>query len=145
MSLHKALFLTATDTTIGFLSQDSGRLDRVKKRPSHMPYIRVYPTLSAIKGRRRLPRQWRKRLRRSSHTSYILPCGESFRLVRDPRHLLLLRRLGWAYSTSANLSGAYYDESYARSVADIIVEPLGSPSAPSLIFKLGKRKLRRLR
>ncbi len=145
MSLHKALFLTATDTTIGFLSQDSVRLDWVKKRPSHMPYIRVYPSLAAFKTRRRFPRRWHNKLRRSRLTSYIHPCGESFRLVRNPRHLLLLQRLGWAYSTSANLSSVPYDESYARSVADIVIEPLGSPGDPSRIFKLGKRKLRKRR
>jgi tRNA A37 threonylcarbamoyladenosine synthetase subunit TsaC/SUA5/YrdC len=139
------LFLSATDTTIGFLSRDTVRLDRAKRRPPSKHYIRVYPSLSRLGETLRVPILHRRRVRRSSKTTFIHPHGVSFRIVRDPRHLLLLDRLGWAYSSSANLSGAPFDEAYARSVADVVVEPLGKPGTPSRIYRMGKSGLRKIR
>jgi len=143
--ISSLLFLTDTDTTLGFVSQSSARLDQAKKRPAGKPYITVYPTLASLRRRYRIPRSFRKRVRRSRRQSFITPQGYSFRIVQDPRHRLLLERLEWAYSTSANLSGYSYDESYARSVADVVVEPLGQPTDPSHILFLGRYKLRRIR
>jgi len=139
------LFLSATDTTIGFLCRDAGRLDQVKERPARKPYIRVFPSLASMQNQFRIPRRHRKRVRRVRRHTFVHPHGASFRIVDDSRHLLLLRRLGWAYSSSANLSGRTFDETYARSVADVIVEPLGMPGEPSRILKMNRRKLRRLR
>ena len=145
MSLDDLLFLTATDTTVGFVSRSSRRLDRAKRRPPSKHYIRVYPSLTAVVRNHRVPAAHRRRVRLSNRKSFILPDGFSFRIIRDSRHLLLIRRLGWAYSSSANLSGAPYDESYARTAADIVVEPLGTPASPSRILRLGKRRLRKIR
>jgi len=139
------LFLSATDTTIGFLSQDPRLLDRAKQRPPTKHYITVYPSLTIMKRDFRLPSGMRRRVRQSRRTTFIHPGGESFRIIRDPRHCLLLERLGWAYSSSANLSGRSFDEAYARSVADIIVEPLGAPGLPSAILKIGRKRIRRIR
>ncbi len=36
----------------------------------------------------------------------------SYRVIQDKHHLLLLDRLKWAYTTSANLSGETYDEDF---------------------------------
>jgi tRNA A37 threonylcarbamoyladenosine synthetase subunit TsaC/SUA5/YrdC len=139
------LYLTSSDTTIGFLSQDANRLDRVKRRPPGQPYLIALPSLRSLQTRVRVPTSHRRRIRRSSRTTFIYPNGQSYRVVRDRRHLLLLRRLGWAFSTSANLSGHPYDEAWAREQADVIVEPLGRPAAPSRILKLGKGRVRKIR
>ena len=74
-----------------------------------------------------------------------MPSGDSYRVVQDTHHNLLLNRLGWAYSTSANLSGKDYDEEFAYNNADVIVAPLRSNGQASSLFKLGKRKIQRLR
>ena len=145
MKLSELLILTDTDTTIGFLAQDAERLHYTKDRSDKRPYLTALPSLRELKRRVRIPRKLRPRVRHSRKTTFIFPNGRSFRIVRDPRHLLLLRRLGWAYSTSANPSGAPYDEAWARSVADLVVEPLGRPGAPSRILKLGKRRIRKIR
>ena len=139
------LFLTSTDTTVGFLSQDPAILDRAKGRPAGMPYLRVLPSLSALRERTRVPRSHRRRLRRAVHTTFIFPGGDAYRIVRDLRHLLLLERLGWAYSSSANPSGGAYDEAFARSCADIVVEPLRLARPPSSIYRLGRHKIRKIR
>ena len=145
MTPDRLLFLTDTDTTVGFLSRDPEPLDRAKRRHGKKHYITALPSLRSLRDRARVPRPYRLRLRRSRKESYILPSGRSYRIVRDSRHLLLLKRLGWAYTSSANLSGAAYDEEYARRMADVVVEPLGAPRAPSRIYRLGRRKLRRIR
>ena len=145
MSLDRLLFLTDTDTTVGFLSKDPQRLDRAKKRPASKHYITALPSLRQLTANARIPKKFRHRIRRSRQESYILPSGHSYRIVYDRRHLLLLERLEWTYTSSANLSEAPYDEAYAREAADVTVEPLGPPRAPSRIYRLGRRKIKRLR
>ena len=145
MPLDDLVFLSATDTTIGFVSQNRKILNRIKARPSSKPYIVALPSFSILKERIRVPRVHRKRVRSAVRQSFIFPNGTSFRIIRDARHLLLLKRLGWAYSTSANPAGKPYDPDFADAAADIVVEPLNSPRSPSKIFRLGKRKIRRIR
>lgn len=74
-----------------------------------------------------------------------MPDGDSYRLVRDRHHLLLLNRLEWAYTTSANLSGSDYDEAFAKKSADVIIAPLEETKEASKIYKLGKTTLKRIR
>ncbi|ADV46476.1 hypothetical protein [Nitratifractor salsuginis] len=144
--LGKLVFLSDTDTTVGFLSQDTSRLDRIKGRPGHKRYIHALDSLHTLRRLGRVPAKHRRLVRRRKRTTFILPNGNSFRLIRDPRHLLLLARLGgWAYTTSANRAGAPYDENFARQNADVVVEPLGTPAPPSPILRLGKERIRRIR
>jgi len=74
-----------------------------------------------------------------------MPNTHSYRVIQDKHHLLLLNRLQWAYTTSANLSNETYDETFAREVADIIIEPLYDTVQSSNIYKLGKATLKRIR
>ena len=74
-----------------------------------------------------------------------MPNGNSYRVIKDKHHLLLLNRLKWAYTTSANLSNEEYDESFAREMADIVIEPIKKTSQASQIFKLGNLSLKRIR
>ena len=142
---HEAVFLAATDTTIGFLSQSTTKLDSIKKRPSHKKYIRAVDSLATLRTLTRVPKAHKRRVRRAKRTTFILPTGESFRVVDDATHLLLLRRLRWAYTTSANESGKDYDEAFAKDAADIIVAPLQAKHAPSTIYRLGKERIRKVR
>ena len=74
-----------------------------------------------------------------------MPNGYSYRLIRDKHHLLLLNRLKWAYTTSANLSGSDYDEAFAKQYVDVIITPLIATKQASKIYKLGKTTLKRIR
>lgn len=74
-----------------------------------------------------------------------MPNGHSYRIIRDKHHLLLLDRLKWAYTTSANLSGQPYDENFVKEVSDVIVVPLNKTSKSSTIYKLGKKTMNRIR
>ncbi len=143
--LKDKVFLTKTDTAIGFVSQNADRLSDIKKRPPHKHYIKAVNSLETLKNFTRIPSTHKKRVRRAKKTTFILPDGHSYRVVKDKHHLLLLDRLKWAYTTSANLSGKHYDESFAREMADIIIEPLHKNAQPSSIYKLGKYSIKKIR
>jgi tRNA A37 threonylcarbamoyladenosine synthetase subunit TsaC/SUA5/YrdC len=143
--LSETVFLTQTDTTIGFVSQNASQLSAIKQRPPSKHYIKAIDSLAKLKTFTRVPQQSKNRVRRAKKTTFILPNGESYRVIRDRHHLQLLQRLKWTYTTSANLSGSEYEEKFAKQKADIIVTPLGSASGASHIYKLGKTQIKKVR
>ncbi len=141
--MDNCLFLTNTDTTIGFLSKNRERLDRAKNRLPNKTYIQAIPSLKSIK--KRVPKKFRRNVRVAKKSTFVLSKSYSFRVIKDKRHKLLINRLSWAYTTSANQSGKGFDYNFAYSKADIIIYPLSKPKTPSTIYKLGKIKQKRLR
>jgi len=143
--LKNKVFLTRTDTTIGFVSQNKERLSIIKKRPLHKHYIKAVNNLHTLKIFTRIPNRHKNRIRRSKKTTFIVPNGHSYRVVQDTHHLLLLNRLKWAYTTSANLSNHTYNANFAKEMADIIIEPLSLIQKPSAIYTLGHTTIKRIR
>jgi tRNA A37 threonylcarbamoyladenosine synthetase subunit TsaC/SUA5/YrdC len=139
------VFLTQTDTTIGFVSQNADKLTEIKQRPPHKHYIKAVNSLQTLKTFTRVPSKHKNRVRRAKKTTFILPNMHSYRVVQDRHHLLLLNRLKWAYTTSANSSNKAYDENFAKEMADIIIAPLHTAEKASHIYKLGKNRLKRIR
>ena len=74
-----------------------------------------------------------------------MPNGYSYRVVNDRHHLLLLNRLMWAYTTSANLSNQPYNEDFAKEAADVIITPFKETKQASNIYKLGNYTIKRIR
>ena len=144
-AFKELVFLTQTDTTIGFVSQSAERLTQIKSRPSHKHYIKAVDSLKTLQTFTRIPHRHRCLIRRAKKTTFILPDGNSYRVVHDPHHLLLLQRLKWAYTTSANRSGEPYCEAFAKTQADVVVTPLKANQTPSTIYKLGKETVQRIR
>ncbi len=139
------VFLTQTDTTIGFVSQNADKLTKIKQRPPHKHYITAVNSLHTLQRFARVPQDQKNRVRRAKKTTFIMPNGHSYRVIHDRHHLLLLDRLKWAYTTSANLSNEEYNESFAREMADVIIEPIKETNQSSKIFKLGKHTIKRIR
>ncbi len=140
------LYLTKTDTTIGFVSQDKTKIDIAKDRLPNKHYIKVVNSLKTLKSFTRVPQKFKNRVRRAKETTFIMPNGNSFRVVKDSKHNLLLDRLKWAYSSSANKSGEEYNNEYAKNQAEVIVsEPNSKNSKPSKIYKLGLRTIKSIR
>ncbi len=139
------VFLTSTDTTVGFISQNASRLTAIKQRPPHKHYIKAVDSLCTLKSQTRIPLQHRNRVRRSRRTTFIMPNGHSYRVIHTSSHLLLLSRMQWTYTTSANLSGKAYNEDFAKEAADVTVYPLKREATPSAILKLGTYTLKRIR
>lgn len=143
--LAQKVFLTKTDTTIGFVSQNAKRLTQIKQRPLSKHYIKAINTLTTLKSFTRVPSHHKNSVRRAKKTTFIMPSGDSYRVVFDAHHLLLLNRLKWAYTTSANLSGKAYDEAFGIKMADVVIAPLPYTTKPSTIYKLGKTRIKRIR
>jgi tRNA A37 threonylcarbamoyladenosine synthetase subunit TsaC/SUA5/YrdC len=143
--LKDKVFLTQTDTTIGFVSQNADKLTKIKQRPPHKQYIHAVNSLHTLKTFSRVPQKHKNRVRRAKKTTFIMPNGHSYRVIQDTHHLLLLDRLKWAYTTSANLSNEAYDESFARKMADVIIEPVKETKQASRIYRLGNYALKRIR
>lgn len=145
LTLKNKVFLTQTDTTIGFVSQDADKLTEIKQRPPHKHYIKAVNSLHTLKTFTRVPQKHKNRVRRSNKTTFIMMNGQSYRVIQDKHHLLLLNRLQWAYTTSANLSDQAYDEDFTKKMADVIIEPLNQTKVSSTIYKLGKQTIKRIR
>ena len=143
--MKNLVFLTQTDTTIGFVSQNADKLTQIKQRPPHKHYIKAVNSLQTLQTFTRVPNKHKNRVRRAKKTTFVMPNGHSYRVVKDKHHLLLLNRLTWAYTTSANLSNQVYDETFAKEVADVIIKPLNTSEEASAIVKLGKYSLKRIR
>lgn len=141
------IFLTQTDTTLGFVSQDAKRLNSIKQRPSYKHFIKALPVLEQLKVYTRTPQIHKNRLRRAKKSTFVFPDGNSYRIVSDTSHHELLAKLGWAYTTSANLSGKEFDADFAKEAADVIVGfPVKkSDQKASRIFKLSRTAIRRIR
>ena len=143
----RSVILAQTDTTVGFLSQDSRKLARIKERPSDKPFIQSFDSLrrySAMGGR--VPGEFKKRLRRAKATSFVIN-NRAIRIVADGEHHRLLKKYGWLYSTSANAKGGSFERVFAEAHADIIVEDNRGlfEGEASSIYKLNHKKIRRLR
>ncbi len=145
MMFKNLVFLTQTDTTIGFVSQNADKLTEIKQRPPHKYYIKAVNSLQTLQTFTRVPNKHKNRVRRAKKTTFVMPNMHSYRVVQDKHHLLLLDRLKWAYTTSANLSNNAYNDTFAKEMADIIIAPLNTRKKASHIYKLGKHSLKRIR
>ena len=143
----KKVFLAQTDTTVGFLSQSADTLIRIKTRPPHKQFLKVYADWKVFKADGgRIPKAHRAYLRRAEKTTFVIK-DDAYRVVNSGEHHELLKSYGWLYSTSANQSGKPYERSFCEASADIIVEDFRgfSESLPSSIELLGKIKRKKLR
>jgi tRNA A37 threonylcarbamoyladenosine synthetase subunit TsaC/SUA5/YrdC len=141
------IYLAQTDTTVGFLSQNKEKLNYIKNRPLNQPILREVDSLETLKNFVRVPEIHRNRVRRSKKTTFIFPNGESFRVVKDNKHLEFLKKFKWMYSTSANLHGKSFNEKWAREAADVIVEDRRGffEGKASNIYKISKNRIKKIR
>ena len=116
------IYLTQTDTTVGFLSQDFKKLNKIKNRPINQKVLMEVDSLKTLKKFVRVPNRYKKQIRRAKKTTFIYPNGNSFRVVKDEKHLEFLKKFKWMYSTSANVTGEKFDKEWAMKQADIVIE-----------------------
>ena len=141
------IYLAQTDTTVGFLSQDKTKLNKIKNRPINQPILREVDSLETLKKFVRVPNSHKRRVRRAEKTTFIFPNGESFRVVKDEKHIEFLKKFKWMYSTSANEHGKIFNKEWAKEKADVIVEDKRGlfEGKASTIYKLGKYKIKKIR
>jgi len=141
------VYLVQTDTTAGFLSQNSLALATSKNRNEKQPFIRCVDSFKTLKEFTRVPKKYKNEVRRSKCTTFICLNGEALRVIKDEIHLNFLKKLRWTYSSSANLTTKKFEENYAKQKADIIVEDSRGifESRSSMIIKMGRKKRRKFR
>jgi len=141
-----SIILAQTDTTVGFLSQDSAALARLKGREKGKPFLKVFSSLNLLQSTLRVPLKHRSWVRHAKRTTFVIK-NQAIRYVNDSTHSRLIQKYGWLYSTSANESGREYDETFCISHSDRIIEDARgfSSSTPSKIFKLTTTQSKKLR
>jgi tRNA A37 threonylcarbamoyladenosine synthetase subunit TsaC/SUA5/YrdC len=141
------IYLVQTDTTVGFLSQNREKLNKIKNRKIDKPVLREVDSFKTLKSFVRAPDKYKKMIRRAKKTTFIYPNGESFRVVKDNTHLEFLKKFKWMYSTSANKTGERFDERWAKEKADIIVEDKRGffEGEASKIYKINNKRIKKIR
>ena len=143
-SIKNFIVLAQTDTTVGFMSQDSTLLSDIKSRPSTKPFIKIYNSLQTLKNR--IPSSQKTFIRRSKKTTFIIN-NKAFRIDDTTKNSQILRNLSWHYSTSANESSQKFNREFCELKADIIIENKDGlrELSSSQLLKLNKQKIRKLR
>ena len=131
------IYLAQTDTTVGFLSKNLEEINALKGRGKNQP--------CELKSLARIPKSFKNLVRRSKKTTFIYPNNQAIRIVKECKHANFLSKNGYFYSSSANKHGKEFDEEWARSVADIILDEKFFENIPSKILKLSKNKMIKIR
>ncbi|HEX5710880.1 MAG TPA: Sua5/YciO/YrdC/YwlC family protein [Sulfuricurvum sp.] len=141
-----SIILAQTDTTVGFLSQDSNALAHIKGRESTKPFLKVFASLSLLQSTIRVPIKYRTFVRHARRTTFVIK-NQAIRYVNDPSHARLIQKYGWLYSTSANPSGREYDREFCISHSDMLIEDSRgfTPCEPSHIYRLTPTQFKKLR
>ncbi|MEA3228434.1 MAG: Sua5/YciO/YrdC/YwlC family protein [Campylobacterota bacterium] len=139
--------LLQTDTTVGFLSQNSQKLFEIKSRPQTKPFLKVYNSLKDFKNNfNRVPTSAKKLFRRSKKTTFVIK-NQAYRISKLSLDSQLIRDMRWQYSTSANESGKSFNRQFCEDKSDIIIENKDglSEQSSSTILKINNQKTGRLR
>ena len=141
------VFLTQTDTTVGFLSQSPLRLAKVKKRDPKQPFLLCVSSFKKQKKLVRTPKRFRSLVRRSCKTTFLYPNAKAVRVVKEKAHNQLLKKFHFLYSTSANENKQSFSLHYATKNADIMIKTKEGyhDNPPSPLVKLSKYHKRILR
>ena len=141
------IYLAQTDTTAGFLSRDYKKLNKIKKRALNQKILIETDSLKTLKNFVRVPEKFKKKVRRSKKTTFIYPNKNSYRVVKDNKHLEFLKKFKWLYSTSANISGEKFDKKWAFNQADIVIENKNGlfEGEASKIYKINNFKIKKIR
>jgi tRNA A37 threonylcarbamoyladenosine synthetase subunit TsaC/SUA5/YrdC len=142
------VYLTQTDTTVGFLSSDDKKLTKIKQRKTNQKILQVVDSFKILKQNTRVPKKFRNFIRRSKKTTFIYPNKLSFRVLpKCSDHSNFISKFGKLYSTSANITNKNYDKSFAFDKCDIAIYKNDEfdEKVSSKIYFVNKTKLKRLR
>lgn len=141
------IYLTQTDTTVGFLSTSPEKLAEAKKRDVNQPFLLCVDSFKKQKKLARTPKKFRSLVRRSKKTTFLYPNKKAIRVVKDETHNQLLKKFDFLYSTSANENKKTFSLSFALDKADIMIETSQDfhETTSSAIMILSKTKIHTLR
>ena len=135
------VYLVQTDTTVGFSSSNDEKLSLVKQRPKSKKILHTVDSFRTLQKHTRVPKKFRKEVRKSTLTTFIYPNLKSFRVIRKDKSFYdFIHKFGILYSTSANKTGENFEYNFAKSHSDVIVENKNNffESSSSKIIKITK-------
>ena len=142
------VYLVQTDTTVGFSSSSDERLSEVKQRPKSKKILHTVDSFKTLKEHTRIPKKFRKQVRKATRTTFIYPNLKSFRVVnKEDNFYDFIHKFNILYSTSANLTGKNFQKEFAHNVCDVVVIDKNnfSETTASKIIKLTKTSKKRIR
>lgn len=142
------VYLTQTDTTVGFLSNDDKKLSLIKQRDPKQKILQVVDCFGTLKQKVRVPNRFKQKVRKSKKTTFIYKNGLSFRVIdKNSKHHLFIKKLGSMYSTSANKTKQRFDFEFAFENSDIIIynDHNFEEKSASKIYKINSKKIKQIR
>lgn len=116
------VYLVQTDTTVGFSSSNDEKLSLVKQRPASQKILQTVDSFRTLNQNTRIPKKYRRMVRKSNKTTFIYPNGLSFRVVpKESNFYDFIHKFNILYSTSANKTGQKFEKNFAFSNSDILV------------------------
>jgi len=135
------VYLVQTDTTVGFSSSNDEKLSSIKQRPKSKKILHTVDSFKTLKKYTRIPKKFRKEVRKSKLTTFIYPNQKSFRVInKDNDFYSFIHKFGILYSTSANKTAKNFEYDFASKHSDVIVEDKNHffETSASHIFKINK-------
>lgn len=139
------IYLAQTDTTAGFLSKNLEEINTLKGRAKDKPCLITSARFSELKEITRIPSKFKNLVRRARKTTFIYPNNQAIRIVKECVHAKFLEKNGYFYSSSANKHGQNFDEFWAKKVAHVVVDEAFFEDTPSKIYKLSRKKIKKIR
>jgi len=116
------VYLVQTDTTVGFSCSDHEKLSDIKQRPRSKKILNTVDSFKTLKKHTRVPKKFRKEIRRASFTTYIYPNLKSFRVIKKENNFYdFIHKFGILYSTSANKTTEKFQFNFANEHSDVIL------------------------
>jgi tRNA A37 threonylcarbamoyladenosine synthetase subunit TsaC/SUA5/YrdC len=142
------LILAQSDTTVGYLSKSSQRINQAKNRSQDQKVLQTVASFKELQKLTRTPPKFRRMIRRAKKTTFVLDNGRSFRVVdKASLHHSLIRKMGSVYSSSANETKQAFHEATALAKSDIIVKDRRGffEAEASTMYRLSRTRKKRLR
>jgi tRNA A37 threonylcarbamoyladenosine synthetase subunit TsaC/SUA5/YrdC len=140
--------LVQTDTTVGFLSSDDKKLTKLKNRTTSKKILQVVSSFEILKSYTRVPKKFRKLVRRAKKTTFIFPNKLGFRVVpKNSHHYNFVNKYKILYSTSANQTNKSFDNIFALKSCDISIHTKDNYNENTSldIYMISKNKINKIR
>ncbi len=142
------VYLVQTDTTVGFSSANDEKLSKLKNRPKSQKTLQTVCSFNTLKQYTRVPKKFRKVVRKSKKTTFIYPNSKSFRVIDKKDDFFdFINKFSILYSSSANLTKQKFDEEFSYKACDVIVKnkKAFSENIASSIIKINKKSKKKIR
>jgi tRNA A37 threonylcarbamoyladenosine synthetase subunit TsaC/SUA5/YrdC len=144
------VFLTMSDTTIGFLSFNKNKLYDIKKRDTKKQFLQVCSSFDVLKKSTRIPTKYKRTIRRSKKTTFVYPNNKAIRVSFCKKHNRFLDKYIYDvpfFSTSANISNQNFDINFALKNSNIVLYQgsILEEKISSKIYKINNNKIKLLR